>query len=150
MVLPIDGMADSYGATFAVPAVGEKGYLDVRIEVLTKGGHSSFPPEHTVWSFRVHSAEPEPDQTSSRVLASSPPSSSILKPTPCLRTSTGKPRSTKRSNVLDNMHPTSRRHCAARLSALRRTNEHCATSRGSSLPRTRISRRLSLPRKQLT
>ncbi|KAG9076408.1 hypothetical protein FRC06_009519 [Ceratobasidium sp. 370] len=31
----------------AQPAVAEKGYLDVRIEVATPGGHSSVPPEHT-------------------------------------------------------------------------------------------------------
>lgn len=29
-------------------AVAEKGYLDVRVEVATPGGHSSVPPEHTV------------------------------------------------------------------------------------------------------
>ncbi|RPD64385.1 carboxypeptidase S [Lentinus tigrinus ALCF2SS1-7] len=32
---------------FAVPALSEKGYLDIRIEVSTKGGHSSVPPKHT-------------------------------------------------------------------------------------------------------
>ncbi|KAI0693188.1 carboxypeptidase S [Cerioporus squamosus] len=32
---------------FAVPALSEKGYLDVRIELTTKGGHSSVPPKHT-------------------------------------------------------------------------------------------------------
>ncbi|RDX54278.1 carboxypeptidase S [Lentinus brumalis] len=32
---------------FAVPALSEKGYLDIRIEVTTKGGHSSVPPKHT-------------------------------------------------------------------------------------------------------
>ncbi|CAE6428432.1 unnamed protein product [Rhizoctonia solani] len=31
----------------AQPAVAEKGYLDVRVEVATPGGHSSVPPEHT-------------------------------------------------------------------------------------------------------
>ncbi|KAA1468872.1 carboxypeptidase S [Dentipellis sp. KUC8613] len=31
----------------AVPAVSEKGYLDVRVEVNTPGGHSSVPPRHT-------------------------------------------------------------------------------------------------------
>ena len=31
-----------------VPAVGEKGYFDTRVEVLTPGGHSSIPPAHTV------------------------------------------------------------------------------------------------------
>ncbi|KAF9245259.1 hypothetical protein BU15DRAFT_85602 [Melanogaster broomeanus] len=32
---------------FANPSVSEKGYLDVKIEVSTLGGHSSVPPEHT-------------------------------------------------------------------------------------------------------
>ncbi|KAI0675501.1 carboxypeptidase S [Trametes maxima] len=32
---------------FAVPSLSEKGYLDVRIELSTKGGHSSVPPKHT-------------------------------------------------------------------------------------------------------
>lgn len=46
------GMADMFGATFASPAIGEKGYLDVKIEVTTPGGHSSIPPanHHTVSS----------------------------------------------------------------------------------------------------
>ena len=47
MYLP--GRLDSvYGATFAIPAIAEKGYLDVRVEVATPGGHSSIPPPHTV------------------------------------------------------------------------------------------------------
>lgn len=139
-------MADSYGATFALPAIGEKGYLDVRIEVFTKGGHSSVPPQHTVWIYWVHS--PQPNQIGSRALASSPPSSSTLKLTPYLRTSTDKLPFTKRLNVLANTHQTSHPHCAARLSALRPTNGHCTTSNGPSSPRVRTSRRLSPPRKQ--
>jgi Gly-Xaa carboxypeptidase len=49
------GMMDMFGARFASPAVGEKGYLDVRIEVTTPGGHSSVPPanHHTVRLFHV-------------------------------------------------------------------------------------------------
>ncbi|KAG8737510.1 alpha 1,2-mannosyltransferase 2.4.1 [Ceratobasidium sp. 414] len=35
------------GVAIARPAVGEKGYMDVAIEVQTPGGHSSVPPEHT-------------------------------------------------------------------------------------------------------
>ncbi|CAE6471865.1 unnamed protein product [Rhizoctonia solani] len=35
------------GISVAQPAVAEKGYLDVRVEVATPGGHSSVPPEHT-------------------------------------------------------------------------------------------------------
>lgn len=50
-----DGMVDMFGARFATPAVGEKGYMDVRIEVTTPGGHSSIPPanHHTVCLFHV-------------------------------------------------------------------------------------------------
>lgn len=32
---------------FATPAVSEKGYLDVRVEITSPGGHSSIPPAHT-------------------------------------------------------------------------------------------------------
>ncbi|KAG8683468.1 hypothetical protein FRC11_013533, partial [Ceratobasidium sp. 423] len=35
------------GISVAQPAIAEKGYLDVRVEVATPGGHSSVPPEHT-------------------------------------------------------------------------------------------------------
>ncbi|TFK51753.1 carboxypeptidase S [Heliocybe sulcata] len=35
------------GAVIAVPGIGEKGYLDVRVEVTSPGGHSSIPPAHT-------------------------------------------------------------------------------------------------------
>ncbi|KAF8920567.1 hypothetical protein CPB85DRAFT_1548472 [Mucidula mucida] len=31
----------------AVPGIAEKGYLDVRVEVSSAGGHSSVPPDHT-------------------------------------------------------------------------------------------------------
>ena len=41
------------GVYFAFPALSEKGYLDVRIQVDTPGGHSSIPPKHTVRPF-VH------------------------------------------------------------------------------------------------
>ncbi|KAJ6591703.1 hypothetical protein DFH09DRAFT_1025676 [Mycena vulgaris] len=41
------GFADSYGSVFATPAVAEKGYLDVHVEVTSPGGHSSVPPAHT-------------------------------------------------------------------------------------------------------
>jgi Gly-Xaa carboxypeptidase len=49
------GMFNMFGARFASPAVGEKGYMDVRIEVTTPGGHSSIPPanQHTVCLFHV-------------------------------------------------------------------------------------------------
>ncbi|KAH7105750.1 carboxypeptidase S [Auriculariales sp. MPI-PUGE-AT-0066] len=35
------------GVAFAMPATSEKGYLDVHVEVVTPGGHSSIPPPHT-------------------------------------------------------------------------------------------------------
>ncbi|KAL5531541.1 hypothetical protein ACEPAG_4418 [Sanghuangporus baumii] len=41
------GYSEQYGGVFAVPAIGEKGYFDTRVEVLTPGGHSSIPPVHT-------------------------------------------------------------------------------------------------------
>ncbi|KAJ7155550.1 hypothetical protein C8R43DRAFT_884619 [Mycena crocata] len=41
------GFADIYGSVFATPAVAEKGYLDVHVEVTSPGGHSSVPPAHT-------------------------------------------------------------------------------------------------------
>ncbi|KIJ51557.1 hypothetical protein M422DRAFT_26960, partial [Sphaerobolus stellatus SS14] len=40
-------MQEYFGAIIAAPAVGEKGYLDVRVQVNTPGGHSSVPPPHT-------------------------------------------------------------------------------------------------------
>ena len=43
-------MEDMFGATFAAPAISEKGRMDIKIEVTTPGGHSSIPPasRHTV------------------------------------------------------------------------------------------------------
>ncbi|KAJ7504523.1 hypothetical protein B0H11DRAFT_1709687 [Mycena galericulata] len=41
------GFGEYYGTVFAVPAVAEKGYLDVHVEVTSPGGHSSVPPAHT-------------------------------------------------------------------------------------------------------
>ena len=43
-----DGFSEQFGTPFAIPAIGEKGYFDTRLEVTTPGGHSSIPPEHTV------------------------------------------------------------------------------------------------------
>ncbi|KAJ3824466.1 hypothetical protein F5880DRAFT_1480165 [Lentinula raphanica] len=40
-------ISEHYGTIFATPGVTEKGYLDLRIEVSSPGGHSSIPPEHT-------------------------------------------------------------------------------------------------------
>ena len=42
------GFAEQFGGVVATPAVGEKGYIDVRVEVTAPGGHSSVPPPHTV------------------------------------------------------------------------------------------------------
>lgn len=44
----IGGYSKQYDGVFAVPAIGEKGYLDVRVDVSSPGGHSSIPPAHTV------------------------------------------------------------------------------------------------------
>ncbi|EIW79289.1 carboxypeptidase S [Coniophora puteana RWD-64-598 SS2] len=41
------GYSDHAGTIFASPAVAEKGYVDVRVDVSTPGGHSSRPPRHT-------------------------------------------------------------------------------------------------------
>ncbi|KAH7909068.1 hypothetical protein BJ138DRAFT_1181272 [Hygrophoropsis aurantiaca] len=41
------GYGEQYGRVIATPGIGEKGYLDVRIEVASPGGHSSLPPPHT-------------------------------------------------------------------------------------------------------
>lgn len=35
------------GARFALPAIAERGWQDVKIEISTAGGHSSVPPAHT-------------------------------------------------------------------------------------------------------
>ncbi|KAK8011145.1 peptidase family M20/M25/M40 [Apiospora arundinis] len=40
------GLATAFGATFATPAVGEKGAIDVEVTVRMPGGHSSIPPAH--------------------------------------------------------------------------------------------------------
>ncbi|KAL1943105.1 hypothetical protein VTO73DRAFT_4776 [Trametes versicolor] len=51
--LLLDEGGEAYGAAyggdvlFAFPALSEKGYLDVQIEVTAPGGHSSVPPRHT-------------------------------------------------------------------------------------------------------
>lgn len=41
------GIQDIYGSRFALPSTGEKGYIDVVIDLITTGGHSSVPPRHT-------------------------------------------------------------------------------------------------------
>lgn len=37
----------TYGATLASPSVAEKGSINMRLSISTRGGHSSFPPPHT-------------------------------------------------------------------------------------------------------
>jgi len=41
------GFDEVYGAVFATPGVAEKGYIDVKVDVTSPGGHSSVPPAHT-------------------------------------------------------------------------------------------------------
>ncbi|KLO11594.1 carboxypeptidase S [Schizopora paradoxa] len=41
------GYFELLGSPFAVPGVGEKGAMDVRVDVTSPGGHSSVPPDHT-------------------------------------------------------------------------------------------------------
>ncbi|KXN86588.1 Carboxypeptidase S [Leucoagaricus sp. SymC.cos] len=41
------GFGREYDTVFATPGIAEKGYIDVRVEIATAGGHSSVPPEHT-------------------------------------------------------------------------------------------------------
>jgi len=41
------GFGEQYGGIFAVPAVGEKGRVNVMVNVSSPGGHSSIPPAHT-------------------------------------------------------------------------------------------------------
>ncbi|KAF7318359.1 Carboxypeptidase S [Mycena chlorophos] len=41
------GFSENMGAIFASPGVGEKGSVNVNLEVQTPGGHSSVPPDHT-------------------------------------------------------------------------------------------------------
>ncbi|KAJ4473833.1 hypothetical protein J3R30DRAFT_3707797 [Lentinula aciculospora] len=40
-------ISEHYGTVFAAPGVAEKGYLDLRVDVTSPGGHSSIPPTHT-------------------------------------------------------------------------------------------------------
>ncbi|KAH7879032.1 carboxypeptidase S [Lentinula edodes] len=40
-------ISEHYGTVFAAPGVAEKGYLDLRVDVASPGGHSSIPPSHT-------------------------------------------------------------------------------------------------------
>ncbi|GMG52691.1 unnamed protein product [Ambrosiozyma monospora] len=40
-------LLDIGGSQVAIPGTGEKGYLDLKIKLSLKGGHSSTPPKHT-------------------------------------------------------------------------------------------------------
>lgn len=40
------GLSEQWGTLFALPAVAEKGYIDVDVIVRMPGGHSSIPPKH--------------------------------------------------------------------------------------------------------
>ncbi|KAH9851926.1 carboxypeptidase S [Lenzites betulinus] len=71
VALILDEGGGSYGTLyggdviFAAPSLIEKGYLDVRIELKTKGGHSSVPPKHTavgLLSAIIVAIESEPHQ----------------------------------------------------------------------------------------
>ncbi|KAH7885806.1 hypothetical protein F5I97DRAFT_1808549 [Phlebopus sp. FC_14] len=61
------GYSNEKGIVIAGPAVAEKGYMDVRMDVFTPGGHSSRPPKHTgigiladlVTELEAHPHEPE-------------------------------------------------------------------------------------------
>lgn len=49
-MIPLDyiaGHTELDGARFAVPAISEKGWQDIKVEISTAGGHSSVPPAHT-------------------------------------------------------------------------------------------------------
>ncbi|EJT98482.1 carboxypeptidase S [Dacryopinax primogenitus] len=57
------GYSEIMGAMYAAPGVGEKGAIDARLAVKTKGGHSSTPPKHTgigILSSLVTSVEANP------------------------------------------------------------------------------------------
>lgn len=45
---PAAGFGERLGAVIASVGIAEKGYVDVRIDVSSPGGHSSLPPAHTV------------------------------------------------------------------------------------------------------
>lgn len=40
------GIQSAWGSVFAMPGVGEKGYIDVDVIIRVPGGHSSVPPDH--------------------------------------------------------------------------------------------------------
>ncbi|GMM30767.1 Gly-Xaa carboxypeptidase [Martiniozyma asiatica (nom. inval.)] len=44
-------LTDSEGVTMAVVGTGEKGYMDLKVSIQKKGGHSSVPQDHTAIGF---------------------------------------------------------------------------------------------------
>ncbi|EJT98323.1 carboxypeptidase S [Dacryopinax primogenitus] len=57
------GYGDLLGRTVAVPAIGERGHVDVKVQVNYKGGHSSVPPGNTgidILSDMVHTLNRNP------------------------------------------------------------------------------------------
>lgn len=44
----IAGFGEQFGTVFASLGIAEKGYVDVRVDIASPGGHSSIPPPHTV------------------------------------------------------------------------------------------------------
>ncbi|KDN44742.1 carboxypeptidase S [Tilletiaria anomala UBC 951] len=59
------GIGQEHGVDVAMPAVGEKGYLDVKMDVRAPGGHSSMPPDHTaigIMSKLVEALEAKPHE----------------------------------------------------------------------------------------
>ncbi|GAA5878662.1 hypothetical protein JCM16303_002161 [Sporobolomyces ruberrimus] len=60
------GIGEQFGMNAAIPATGEKGYVDIKFTLNTPGGHSSIPPDHTsigiisqlITSLEAHPFEP--------------------------------------------------------------------------------------------
>ena len=52
--ISLAGFQESFGSVVALPAVAEKGSIDVHLSVASPGGHSSIPPEHTVGTIIPH------------------------------------------------------------------------------------------------
>lgn len=44
----VGAFQETFGSVVALPAIVEKGYIDVQLSVASPGGHSSIPPKHTV------------------------------------------------------------------------------------------------------
>ena len=93
-----------HGKVFATPAITEKGYLDVLIDVQSPGGHSCVPPPHTV---NVNSPSPHPlvHSHNYRPSVSFLPYSSVLRPTRSWQNSTAVRRCTQSLNASQHMHP---------------------------------------------